>query len=519
MKLKFVLAIIFAILCFTQCNQDVQVKANDDIPELKLSLSTKAINKLVSFLGDMVDNIADGKPLKIPLNIDTQSKIGIYKIMLNNLTLANHTIPWNQNAIAIDSLSENVFRVSLNNLSLNFTANEDISLLWFIKIKNFFNLNITDLSFHTEVHLTPLSDPNSVGFEAQLKKTSFSIKKVELILQDQKFWNFIAKPLVWILKPLIVNPIVASIAQSVINKALKNFCQKPLQPEIKIGDYTYQFDINFPSGVQQQQSDLRIPVDIKKITNLNSTEVSPASQIYPLPDYYFTNHTDRYDFEILLGTGIINQLIWTLSDSKLLSLTINQSSAIMKNIPLQLNLQGVQLLLPGLYNEYAIRRKMPPTTGVYLQLYVPSQAPDVRLVGGRLVGTVNASIKFLVELDPDEYPVTDIATCNCDEAITIALQLYFAADIYTPASFKIGADVSNLQIVKAQKASGSIDFDGDKFSTNATLLIYNLLGIINQSLSQGIDIPLVSQASFLENITLIFEQGYIFVDVGINPDN
>ncbi|KAL4457016.1 hypothetical protein ABPG74_014654 [Tetrahymena malaccensis] len=518
MKLKFVIAIIFTIFCLAQCHRGVQVKADDQIPELKLSLSTQAINKLVSFLGDMVDNIADGKPLAIPLNVDIEQKIGLYKILFNNLTVANHSIPWNNNAISINAVSDNVFSVSLSNISLNFTAFEDIELLWFIKIKNHFNLNITGLSFNTDVHLTPLSDPNTIGFEAQLKKTSLKIKHLTLHLQDQKVLNWIAQPFVWILKEIVVNPLVAQIGQSVINKVLKNFCQKPLQPQIKIGDYTYQFDINFPQGIQQKQADLRIPVDIKKITNLNSTEVSPASQIYPLPDYYFTNHTDRYDLEILLGTGIINQLIWTVSDSKLLSLTINQNSAIMKNIPLQLNLQGVQLLLPGLYNEYAIRRKMPPTTGVYLQLYVPSQAPDVRLIAGRLVGTVNASIKFLVELDPDEYPVTDISTCNCDEAINIALQLYFAADVYTPAKFKIGADVSNLQVVQAVKTSGSIDFDGNKFSTNASLLIYNLIGIINQQLSQGMDIPLISQASFLQNLSLIFEQGYIFIDAAINPN-
>ncbi|KAL4508338.1 hypothetical protein ABPG72_003642 [Tetrahymena utriculariae] len=515
MKLKFVLAIIFTIFCFTQCNQDAQVKANDDIAELKLSLNTQAINKFVAFLGDMIDNLADGKPLAIPLNVDIKQKFGLYKIMLNNLVLANHTIPWNQNAVSINAIKENVFSVSLNNISLNFTAFEDIELLWFIKIKNHFNLEINNLSFSTQVHLTPLSDPNSIGFLAHLQKTSLSYKNIKLHLQDQKVLNLLIQPLFWIPKPIIFDFIVVRIAQFVINKALNTFCQKPLQPQLKIGDYTYQFDIYFPKGVQQQDSDLRVPVDIKKITNLNSTEVSPAFQINPLPDYYYSSDTE--DLEILLGTGIINQLIWTVSDSKLLSLTINQNSDIMKNIPLQLNLQGVQLLLPGLYNEYAIRRQMPPTTGVYLQLYVPSQVPDLRLVAGRLVGTLNASLKFLVELDADEYPVADIANCNCDEAINIALQLYFAADVYTPARFQIGADVSNLQIVQAAKTSGSIDFNGDKFSTNATLLIYNLLGIINQQLSKGVAIPLISQVTFLKNLTLIFEQGYIFFDVGITP--
>lgn len=162
---------------------------------------------------------------------------------------------------------------------------------------------------------------------------------------------------------------------------------------------------------------------------------------------------------------------------------------------------------------------MPPTTGVYLQLYVPNQIPNVRLVAGRLVGTINASLKFLVELNPDEYPVTDISKCDCEEAVNVSVQVYFAADIYTPSSFKIGANVSDLQVTSATKTSGTIDFNGAKFATNASLLISNLVGIINTQLSKGVDIPLVSQASFLEGITLIFEQGYIFIDVAINPSN
>lgn len=42
---------------------------------------------------------------------------------------------------------------------------------------------------------------------------------------------------------------------------------------------------------------------------------------------------------------------------------------------------------------------------------------------------------------------------------------------------------------------------------------------INSQLSQGVDIPLVNQASFLNDMTLIFEQGYIIGDVSVNPNS
>lgn len=64
--------------------------------------------------------------------------------------------------------------------------------------------------------------------------------------------------------------------------------------------------------------------------------------------------------------------------------------------------------------------------------------------GGRLVGTIDASIQFIVDLNPDEYPVSDMTKCDCEEAISINLTIYFAADVYTPGKFKIGANISNL---------------------------------------------------------------------------
>lgn len=53
-------------------------------------------------------------------------------------------------------------------------------------------------------------------------------------------------------------------------------------------------------------------------------------------------------------------------------------------------------------------------------------------------------LMLLLDLNPDEYPVDDIARCDCEEDIEINLTLYFAADVYTPGKFKVGANFSNL---------------------------------------------------------------------------
>lgn len=185
MKSLFLLALIFSAACVsTSYGAAAAVKDTTDIAELKLSLSTLAINKLVAFLGDMIDNLAGDVPLNIPLNLDIKQKLGLYHIELNHFVLANHTIPWNSGAIAINAVSPNVFSIDATNISLNFTGYEGITLLGLIKIKNNFTLTLTDLTFSTTVTLSPNTNPSSIGFGAKLTKTHLKIGGLKLHLED-----------------------------------------------------------------------------------------------------------------------------------------------------------------------------------------------------------------------------------------------------------------------------------------------------------------------------------------------
>lgn len=126
---------------------------------------------------------------------------------------------------------------------------------------------------------------------------------------------------------------------------------------------------------------------------------------------------------------------------------------------------------------------------------------------------------LLVSLNEDEYPCASLSKCKTETAMQIEAIGYFAVDIYTPGQFKFGMNMSNLEIVSASKISGKSEFNGQIFASAVTSILSVYVASINSQLSQGVDIPLVNQASFLNDMTLIFEQGYIIGDVSINPNS
>lgn len=69
--------------------------------------------------------------------------------------------------------------------------------------------------------------------------------------------------------------------------------------------------------------------------------------------------------------------------------------------------------------------------------------------------------------------------CEGEQAIEIATTLYFAIDVYTPGLFKIGMNLSDLEVVEASKLSGTIAFDGNLFTDAASKLLSNLVSAVN----------------------------------------
>lgn len=66
------------------------------------------------------------------------------------------------------------------------------------------------------------------------------------------------------------------IIKTGLNTALSLFSKGPLSPEYKIGDYKYKFNYNFPAGVYQVDTDIRVPLNIESITNEDTQDVCPS---------------------------------------------------------------------------------------------------------------------------------------------------------------------------------------------------------------------------------------------------
>ena len=55
----------------------------DDIPEVQLSISTLGLNKVVAFVGDLIDNLLTGIAIPLPVNIDIVGYKGLYTVKMN----------------------------------------------------------------------------------------------------------------------------------------------------------------------------------------------------------------------------------------------------------------------------------------------------------------------------------------------------------------------------------------------------------------------------------------------------
>lgn len=56
-------------------------------------------------MGDLIDNLSGGMPLKIPFHYNVSGKY--YSLKVGNTTLSKHNIDWNNGAVDVIALKEN----------------------------------------------------------------------------------------------------------------------------------------------------------------------------------------------------------------------------------------------------------------------------------------------------------------------------------------------------------------------------------------------------------------------------
>ncbi|EGR32375.1 hypothetical protein IMG5_085440 [Ichthyophthirius multifiliis] len=450
---------------------------DQDFAELKLSINTLGFNTLINNVGAIVDPLISNKT-----NF-TLPNISIDKIIhfdLTNLMISQHTIVWDKQAIQLSSLNTNQLQLQLQQISANLTGNLKFKFL-FLNIESRFTLQIDELELKSILEFTPNAKKYPIGFSLALDKLNINYKQISFDLPDSPKWNKFLKPQIWILNKILPN-IISIIVKPILNFKLNKLCKKPLSPQLKIGKYDFQFDLSFPQGIQVSQNLLKVPLNVYKIQNLNTSALVPSFQKNDLPDQYYKNNTYQ-DVELFLGTGIINQLIWILQSSELVNLFITQDNHLMQSVPLQLNLNGMQLLIPDLYQEYILKRGMQKYQQVYLNISLPQNDPNVRMVGGRLLGNLVAQLTFIVDTNKDRIsPVKNYTECgkDCENAITLDLNLYFAVNVFSPGKLQYAIDVSNLMVIDAKKNGGILtEFDPKAFKDTINGLVQSILNTIN----------------------------------------
>ena len=85
----------------------------DDVPEVQLSINTLALNKVVAFVGDLIDNLLTGIPIPLPIDINMVGYKGLYTVKMNSVKISSHDIPWNNKGITINANGKNRFQLSI----------------------------------------------------------------------------------------------------------------------------------------------------------------------------------------------------------------------------------------------------------------------------------------------------------------------------------------------------------------------------------------------------------------------
>ena len=91
MRKTIIILLLLAVVAFSQdTSVTTTVSAETavadvaaDIPEVQISISTLGLNKVVAFVGDLIDNLLTGIAIPLPIDLDIVGYKGLYTVKMN----------------------------------------------------------------------------------------------------------------------------------------------------------------------------------------------------------------------------------------------------------------------------------------------------------------------------------------------------------------------------------------------------------------------------------------------------
>ena len=91
MRKTILILLLLAVVAFSQdTSVNTTVSAETavadvaaDIPEVQISISTLGLNKVVAFVGDLIDNLLTGIAIPLPIDLDIVGYKGLYTVKMN----------------------------------------------------------------------------------------------------------------------------------------------------------------------------------------------------------------------------------------------------------------------------------------------------------------------------------------------------------------------------------------------------------------------------------------------------
>ncbi|CAD8211083.1 unnamed protein product [Paramecium octaurelia] len=490
--------ILFAVLLFVRA---------DHIPEFKAALDFNQLNSFKQHVLKPIIGLIQGAhlPLDIQLN-QSIPLIGKVELEINEVYLQELTLNWDDTFIMPYQNKEDSIILQMRSANITVEAFTRLAFGGWSMLNTGTVFKLQNLDFSLVIQFDPTTSKRSWGFKPIIKYVDIALSRMQFIMD-----NIIIPPqaginaLVDLLTPMIVKQTKKMILK-VASPALGLLSQNQrLQVAQQFGDYMYQFQITFtqpPCVIYGETTFMSLQLDIQ-IENVDTGNGCPIFDTGSLPNRVNSNQA----LELIVGGNIVDQLLWILIDSKMLDLTIDNSSLENIDLPISLTTNGMKLIIPDFYEAYG------PDKGIYIRMYGQTAEQQMYIRSGRLLGSMTVMLDFIVDTESSNYPNNKNNCESCVIAYTAEVQLGLMLTLYNKSPELFAASVMLVKIIDIDQTSGEL-LTVQQLSIMQTLnsLVGALLPSINQDLNKGLENPFVGFFGLKEiDITM----GDSFMSLGV----
>lgn len=204
-------------------------------------------------------------------------------------------------------------------------------------------LSLGEFTLSVLVQFQPTSDLTSWGFVPAIVDSSVDLKNIQVSLENSFIPAIIVDSIVDAITPFLSNIINSAIKKTVAQKIVDYTSSSVLSFEVPVNGVPYQLQARTTETPKIVDSNyVNLAIDFLIVNQL--TGESPP---------YFDNgeilermYPGFDDLEIMVGGNLLDEIVWTLLDSGMLDLTLNDDQIEQFNLPLSLTTTGMKLLVP-----------------------------------------------------------------------------------------------------------------------------------------------------------------------------